>query len=86
MTCINHYRRMMRYTELMSDRSNIVSFDAARKLRKKQTDERAKRRILCDNNHHKWVVVKSTEFDVKSGKLVTIEKCSRCGETRSRLW
>ena len=76
----------MRYTETMSDSSNIVSFDAAKKLHKKKSNERTKRRILCDNNHHKWVVVKSTEFDVKTGKLVTVEKCSRCGETRSRLW
>ena len=40
---------------------------------------------LCQNNHHKWSVVKDAQFDVKQGKLVTVERCSRCGKTRNRL-
>jgi len=41
--------------------------------------------IMCKNNHHKWKVVKDQQFDVKSGKLVTVERCSRCKKTRNRL-
>jgi len=44
-----------------------------------------KRSTLCLNNHHKWTVVKEQRFDVKQGKLVTVERCSRCQKTRSRL-
>jgi len=41
--------------------------------------------IMCKNNHHKWKIVKEQQFDVKSGKLVTVERCSRCKKTRNRL-
>jgi len=41
--------------------------------------------IMCQNNHHKWTVDKKQQFDVKSGKLVTVDKCTRCGKTRNRL-
>lgn len=44
-----------------------------------------KRNLLCMNNHHKWEVVKDRRFDVRKGKLLTDERCSRCGKTRSRL-
>lgn len=40
---------------------------------------------MCKNNHHKWDIVKDQQFDVKSGKLVTVERCKRCGTTRNRL-
>ncbi|ASJ70535.1 hypothetical protein [Granulosicoccus antarcticus] len=45
----------------------------------------AKKSTLCQNNHHKWDVVKDAQFDVRQGKLVTIERCARCGKTRNRL-
>ena len=41
--------------------------------------------ILCKNNHHKCEIVKEQQFDVKSGKLVTVERCKRCEMTRNRL-
>jgi len=46
--------------------------------------KKPKRSSLCVNNHHKWVVEKQSPFDVKSGKLVTTERCSRCGKQRIR--
>jgi hypothetical protein len=39
---------------------------------------------LCRSNHHKWEVLKDRRFDVKQGRLVTVERCSRCGATRTR--
>ena len=40
---------------------------------------------LCKNGHHKWVIDKAKQFDVKQGKLVTVYKCARCGEIKSKL-
>jgi co-chaperonin GroES (HSP10) len=56
--------------------SNILPF------KKKKPD---KGNIMCVNNHHKWAIVKEQQFDVKLGKLVTVERCSRCKKTRNRL-
>ena len=46
--------------------------------------EQHKGKTLCQNGFHKWVVDLKKQFDVKSGKLVTIYKCSRCGATKTR--
>ena len=46
---------------------------------------KAKRSTLCQNNHHKWKAAKNSQFDVKQGKLVTIETCTVCGKVRHRL-
>ena len=34
---------------------------------------------------HKWKLVTGKRFDVKQGKLMTVERCKRCGEERTRL-
>jgi len=57
--------------------SNILPF-------KPRAKKKPKRSTLCENNHHKWEVEKQSQFDVKNGKLVTIEKCSKCGQKRIR--
>ncbi len=44
-----------------------------------------KGKTLCRSGFHKWEVVKEKQFDVKQGKLVTIYKCSRCGEQKVEL-
>ena len=56
--------------------SNVLPF-------KRPTDfEKHKGKTLCKSGFHKWVVVKDKQFDVKQGKLVTVYKCSRCGEQK----
>jgi len=60
--------------------TNILPF---KRLNKKKKN--AKGNIMCKNNHHKWQIQKEQQFDVKSGKLVTVEKCSRCEKVRNRL-
>lgn len=56
--------------------SNVLPF-------KRPTDfEKHKGKTLCRSGFHKWVVVKDKQFDVKQGKLVTVYKCSRCGEQK----
>lgn len=37
---------------------------------------------LCKRGFHKWVAEPSTPFDVKSGRLITRYRCSRCGITK----
>lgn len=55
----------------------IVKLSAARKAR-------AERKTLCRSGFHKWQVVTDRRFDVKEGKLLTVERCTRCGEQRTR--
>jgi len=49
---------------------------------KKRSPKVAQKLGMCGHGHHKWRVAKSTQFDVKSGKLVTRLVCERCGKTR----
>ncbi len=53
-------------------------------FKKKSLKETHKGNTLCRNGHHKWVVDKEKQFDVKQGKLVTLYRCARCGKTRTR--
>lgn len=52
---------------------------------KKVRQKRAEGKTLCDSGFHKWEVWKQRTFDVKLGKLVTTERCKRCGEQRTKL-
>lgn len=58
-------------------RNNVVQ------LRKVKA-QRAERKVLCDSGFHKWQVLKQSRFDVRLGKLITVERCLRCGEERVR--
>lgn len=55
--------------------SNVVNL---RKFKQKRADGKT----LCTSGFHKWEVQATRRFDVKHGKLVTLEKCKRCGEER----
>jgi hypothetical protein len=57
--------------------TNIVSL---RKFKQK----RAEGKTLCSSGFHKWELLSGQRFDVKAGKLVTAERCTRCGEERIR--
>lgn len=59
--------------------TNVVQF------KKPSQKEKAKGKTLCRNGFHKWKVWQKKQFDVKSGKLVTVLKCERCGETKTEL-
>jgi len=45
--------------------------------------EKHRGKNLCKSGFHKWVVEKQLPFDVKSGKLITLYRCSRCSATRT---
>ena len=58
--------------------ADVVKFPGA-KARKKN---KAKQKTLCNSGFHKWSIDKTKQFDVKQGRLVTLERCVRCAETR----
>ena len=53
-------------------------------FRRPAASQRKKGGALCRNGHHKWVVDKASRFDVKAGRLVTVDRCIRCGKRRTR--
>ena len=55
------------------------------KFRKPTPRVKADGKTLCKNGFHRWQVVTARKFDVKQGKLVTQERCERCGKERTRL-
>ena len=58
--------------------TTVVKLQTARRAR-------ADRQTLCHSGFHKWQVDRAGRFDVKQGKLLTVERCRRCGEQRTRL-
>lgn len=52
------------------------------KTRQQRLNERARGLTLCRSGFHKWAIETNARFDVKLGRLVTVERCSRCGEER----
>jgi hypothetical protein len=52
---------------------------------KKVKRQRAEGKTLCSSGFHKWEVLSGRRFDVKQGRLVSTERCARCGEERTRL-
>jgi hypothetical protein len=47
--------------------------------------ERADQKTLCSSGFHKWQTLNERRFDVKQGKLVSAERCNRCGLERTKL-
>lgn len=61
--------------------ANVVSLTKHRQAAKKK---KAQGKTLCSRGFHRWEIDRNKQFDVKRGKLVTVERCSRCGATRSK--
>ncbi len=55
------------------------------KFRQQKRRATAKGKTLCGRGFHKWQDEPKKQFDVKQGRLVSIEKCTRCGTTRTRV-
>jgi len=53
-------------------------------FRRQRPDEARKGDTLCRTGHHRWATDKTTRFDVERGRLVTVQRCERCGATRTR--
>lgn len=52
---------------------------------KKAKQQRAEGKTLCSSGFHKWEVLSARRFDVQQGRLVSTERCKRCGEERIKL-
>ncbi|MDH5544096.1 MAG: hypothetical protein OEZ43_00800 [Gammaproteobacteria bacterium] len=45
--------------------------------------EKHKGKSLCKSGFHKWEIDQKQVFDVKKGKLVTVYRCTRCGQKKA---
>ena len=52
---------------------------------RKYKQKRAEGKTLCTSGFHKWEALSERRFDVREGKLVSAERCKRCGLERTRL-
>jgi hypothetical protein len=55
------------------------------KFKRASLREKSDGRTLCSSGFHKWKVMTERRFDVKRGKLTTVERCTRCGTERTRF-
>ena len=62
--------------------NNIINLNTVRHVRQQ---ERAKGVTLCGAGFHKWKIDTDSRFEVKQGKLMTTQRCTRCNETRTIL-
>ena len=54
-------------------------------VRQRRLQERAKGVTLCGSGFHKWKIDTTSRFEVKQGKLMTNQHCTRCNKTRTIL-
>ena len=55
------------------------------KFRKQKLKAKGKANTMCRRGFHKWQFDDKKQFDPKEGKLVSVERCERCGVTRSHV-
>jgi len=53
-----------------------------RRLRRKQN---ARGKTLCARGFHKWTDDGKKQFDVKQGRLISIQRCHRCGVKKTQV-
>lgn len=53
-------------------------------FKRPKPSEKHKGKTLCKNGFHKWIIEQDKRFDVKQGKLITVYRCERCGETKTK--
>jgi hypothetical protein len=53
------------------------------KFKKPSASQKHKGKGLCREGFHKWITEKNSVFDSKKGKLITLQRCKRCGKTRT---
>jgi hypothetical protein len=58
----------------------IIQFKPASRRRKNGSGK-----TLCKSGFHKWTDDPRKQFDVKQGKLVSVQRCARCAATRTLL-
>jgi hypothetical protein len=56
---------------------NVIPF------KRPKLSEKFKGNTLCRSGFHKWAIVKTQQFDVIQGLLVTVYRCKRCGKLKN---
>jgi hypothetical protein len=62
--------------------TNLINLKTTRKALRQA---RAKGITFCRSGFHHWQILKDRRFEVRSGKLLTVERCARCQAERTRL-
>ena len=60
--------------------SDPIDLNKAKQARRKS---RARAKTMCGRGFHKWQFDEKKQFDPQQGKLVSIQRCQHCGETRT---
>jgi hypothetical protein len=63
--------------------SKVVKFPSGASAAKRK--QQAKGTTLCRSGFHKWQIDQRKQFDVSTGKLVTLHLCTRCGKRKTTL-
>lgn len=73
----------------MTAMTKVVSLSEAARRRaardKARRRDTARGKTLCARGFHKWQVDQRKQFDVRSGRLITVRRCERCGAERTTL-
>ncbi len=51
-------------------------------FRRPKPAAKAEGNALCSRGFHKWAIVQEKPFEVRSGKLITLYRCLRCGHQK----
>ena len=62
--------------------NNIINLHTARQARLRDL---ARGITLCRSGFHRWQPAAGHPFKVREGKLLSVECCTRCGQSRTRL-
>lgn len=68
-------------------KDNVVDLSSPAKRKKAKSQllkNKGKASTLCARGFHKWKIEQHKPFDVKAGKLITVSRCSRCGQTKTQ--
>lgn len=55
-----------------------------KKARSVTRQSKAKAVTLCKRGFHKWQDDKRKQFDVKQGRLISVQRCVHCGAQKSQ--
>ena len=55
------------------------------KFRKQRRKARGSGSTLCRSGFPQWKDDETKQFDVKQGRLVSVQRCARCNRTRTRV-
>jgi hypothetical protein len=56
-----------------------------KKFRKEKRKLRGSGTTMCRSGFHQWQDDERKQFDVKQGRLVSVQRCTRCNTTRTRV-